>query len=143
MTLVACYLYRLQRADPSNKETNLILEELPAVTEPFFLKVGPSFFSFTGSNCAYEKPKESCQISRGKEIVLIAVMDNVKCGWFRLHSDTTQLLLNLQQSKSTLVARPDYLCKTLILVHNYWWFPSTRRNFNLENNKTFEIGTIY
>jgi hypothetical protein len=34
----------------SYKETNLILEELPAVTEPFDLKVGPSFFSFTGSN---------------------------------------------------------------------------------------------
>lgn len=62
LTLVACYLYRLQRTGPSNKEANLILEELPAVTEPFFLKVGPSFFSFTGSNCAYGTPKESCQL---------------------------------------------------------------------------------
>jgi hypothetical protein len=43
------------------KEANLILEELPAVTEPFALKVGPSFFNFTGSNCTQDT-KESCQI---------------------------------------------------------------------------------
>lgn len=69
------------------------------------------------------------------------------CGWFRVCSVTLiltlhNLFLNLQHSKSTLVARPDYLCKTLILVNNNWWFPSTRRNFNLGNNM-FEIGTMY
>jgi len=51
LTLAACYLFWLYTAIQSNKEANLILEELPAVTEPFVLKVGPSFFNFTGSNC--------------------------------------------------------------------------------------------
>jgi hypothetical protein len=37
------------------EEASLILEELPAVTEPFALKVGPSFFNFTGMWLAVAK----------------------------------------------------------------------------------------
>jgi hypothetical protein len=45
--LAFCPLTSTIAAAPS-----LILEELPAVTEPFFLKVGPSFLSFAELNFA-------------------------------------------------------------------------------------------
>jgi hypothetical protein len=42
LTLNSCYLY-IQSEQVNFKETNLIPEELPAITEPFRLKSWPKF----------------------------------------------------------------------------------------------------